>query len=139
VGSNPALPISTNSAKSRIPHVTGITLDAEYALEYDHTEGMTLNERVTVTLPEEIVRDIDRRESNRSRFILQAVQNELQRRRKEELRRSLRAPHPENERLAQAGTDDWIASLPEGDADLVDVKAGEGVRWIPGQGWTKEA
>ena len=98
-----------------------------------------MNERVTVTIPEELVRDIDRRENNRSRFILQAVQNELERLRKEELRRSLRAPHPESERLAQAGADDWIASLPEGDIDLVDVEAGEGVRWIPGQGWTKDA
>jgi Arc/MetJ-type ribon-helix-helix transcriptional regulator len=98
-----------------------------------------MNERVTVTIPEEIVRDIDRRENNRSRFILQAVQNELERRRKEELRRSLHAPHPESERLAHAGADDWIASLPEGDIDLVDVEAGESVRWIPGQGWTKKA
>jgi Arc/MetJ-type ribon-helix-helix transcriptional regulator len=98
-----------------------------------------MNERVTVTIPEEIVRDIDRRENNRSRFILQAVQNELQRRRKEELHRSLRAPHSESEQLAQVGTHDWIANLPEGDRDLVDVNAGEGVRWIPGQGWTKEA
>lgn len=97
-----------------------------------------MNERVTVTIPEEIVRDIDQRERNRSRFILQAVQNELERRRKDELRRSLRAPHPESERLARAGADDWRASLPEGDTDLVDVEAGVSVRWIPGQGWTKE-
>lgn len=99
---------------------------------------MKVNARVTVTIPEEIVRDIDRRENNRSRFILQAVQNELERRRKEGLRRSLRAPHPESEGLAQAGADDWIASLPDGDVDLVDGEAGESVRWIPGQGWTEE-
>jgi len=98
-----------------------------------------MNERVTVTIPEEIVRDIDQRERNRSRFILQAVQNELERRRKDELRRSLRAPHPESEPVAQAGADDWIASLPKGDTDLVDFEAGVSVRWIPGQGWTKEA
>ena len=97
-----------------------------------------MNERVTVTIPEELVRDIDRRERNRSRFILQAVQNELQRCRKEELRRSLHAPHLESEHLAQAGTVDWMGSLPEGDNDLVDVKAGAGVRWVPGQGWLEE-
>jgi Arc/MetJ-type ribon-helix-helix transcriptional regulator len=97
-----------------------------------------MNERITVTIPEELVRDIDRRERNRSRFILQAVQHELEWRRKEELRRSLRAPHPESERLAHAGTAGWIGNLPDGDADLVDVKAGDGVRWIPGQGWTDE-
>jgi hypothetical protein len=98
-----------------------------------------MNERVTVTIPEEIVRDIDRRERNRSRFILRAVQNELERHRKEELRRSLRTPHPESKHLAQTGIGDWIGSLPEGDADLVDLKAGEGVRWVPGQGWMEEA
>jgi hypothetical protein len=97
-----------------------------------------MNERVTVTIPEEVVRDIDRRESNRSKFILRAVKNELERHRKEELRRSLRAPHPESEQLAQAGIGDWMGSLPEGDADLVDLSVGEGVRWVPGRGWIEE-
>jgi bifunctional DNA-binding transcriptional regulator/antitoxin component of YhaV-PrlF toxin-antitoxin module len=99
---------------------------------------MKMNERVTITIPKEIVRDIDRRERNRSKFILRAVQNELERHRKEELRRSLREPHPESEQLAQAGISDWMASLPEGDADLLDLGAGAGVRWVPGQGWTEE-
>jgi post-segregation antitoxin (ccd killing protein) len=116
-----------------------VLLDTGYEPQYDHIEDMRMNERVTVTIPQEIVRDIDRREHNRSRFILQAVQNELERRRKDELRRSLRSPHPESESLAQAGADDWIENLPEGDSDLVDVEAGESVRWIPGQGWTKGA
>ena len=97
-----------------------------------------MNERVTVTIPEEVVRDIDRRERNRSRFILRAVQNELERNRKEELHRSLRAPHPESEQLAQAGIGDWMGSLPEGDADLLDLSAGEGIRWVPGRGWTED-
>lgn len=79
-----------------------------------------------------------RRERNRSRFILQAVQNELQRRRKEELRRSLHAPHTESERLAKAGTADWIGILPDGDDNLVDIKVGTNVRWVPGQGWQEE-
>jgi post-segregation antitoxin (ccd killing protein) len=96
---------------------------------------MRMNERVTITIPEEIVRDIDRRERNRSKFILRAVQNELERHRKEELRRSLREPHPESEQLAQAGIGDWMRGLPEGDADLLDLNTGKGVRWIPGQGW----
>ena len=99
---------------------------------------MRLNERITVTIPEEIVRDIDRRERNRSKFILQAVQNELERRRKEELRRSLREPHPESEHVAQVGITDWIYGLSEGDEDLVDIKAGESVRWVPGKGWAKQ-
>ena len=34
-------------------------------------------ERVTVTLPEELVRDIDRREKNRSRFVAEAIRREV--------------------------------------------------------------
>ena len=33
------------------------------------------NERVTITLPTEVVRDIDRLEKNRSRFVLEAVRH----------------------------------------------------------------
>lgn len=97
-----------------------------------------MNERVTVTLPEEIIRDIDGQERNRSRFVLQAVKHELERRRKEELRRSLRTPHQDSGDIAQAGFAEWAEGLPEGDEDLVDIRAGESVRWVPGKGWTKE-
>jgi len=55
---------------------------------------MATTERVTVTLPSQVVKDIDRVESNRSRFIVVAVRHELDRRRREELNRSLRKPHP---------------------------------------------
>jgi Arc/MetJ-type ribon-helix-helix transcriptional regulator len=97
---------------------------------------MPTNERVTVTLPTEVVRDIDRLEKNRSKFVLEAVRHELQRRRREDLQRSLRNPHPEIERLAEEGFDEWAGSLPEEDAaDLVDLKAGTPVRWVPGEGW----
>lgn len=44
---------------------------------------MPTSEPMTVTLPTEVVRDIDRMETNRSKFILDAVQHELQRRRHE--------------------------------------------------------
>jgi len=105
---------------------------------YDHTEGMNMNERVTVTLPEQVVRDIERQEHNRSKFILQAVQNELERRRIEGLQRSLSTPHPDSESIDQAGIVEWIGRMHEGDEDLVNIKTGESVRWIPGRGWTKE-
>ena len=61
-------------------------------------------ERVTVTLPNDLIRDIDRREKNRSKFVADAVRNELDRRRREELRRSLQNPHPETaeDRLARS-------------------------------------
>jgi Arc/MetJ-type ribon-helix-helix transcriptional regulator len=97
---------------------------------------MPTNERVTVTLPTEVVRDIDRLEKNRSKFVLEAVRHELKRRRREDLQRSLRNPHPEIEQLAEEGFDEWAGSLPEEDAaDLVDLKAGTSVRWVPGEGW----
>ena len=93
-------------------------------------------ERVTVTLSPELVSDIDRLERNRSRFIQAAVRNEIERRRREELRRSLRDPHPETQELAELGFDEWAASLPDEQAsDLVDLEAGTEVRWTPGQGW----
>jgi metal-responsive CopG/Arc/MetJ family transcriptional regulator len=56
---------------------------------------MPSTEPVTVALPLDIVRDIDRMETNRSKFILDAVHHELQRRRREKLELALRAPHPE--------------------------------------------
>ena len=96
------------------------------------------NERVTVTLPVKVVRGIDRLEDNRSKFILEAVRHELRRRRREELRRSLRSPHPEADSLAEAGFEEWVKSLPaEGASDLVDPRAGTPVRWVPGEGWVE--
>ena len=51
-------------------------------------------ERVTVTLPNDLIRDIDRQEKNRSKFVTEAIRRELDRRRLAELRRSLQNPHP---------------------------------------------
>ena len=99
---------------------------------------MANTERVTVTLPANVVEDIDRVEPNRSRFILEAVRHELRRRRKEDLRRSLRGPHPESGQLAEEGFSEWATSLPDEEAsDLVDLKAGTPVRWIRGEGWVR--
>jgi metal-responsive CopG/Arc/MetJ family transcriptional regulator len=50
---------------------------------------MATNERVTVTIPAQLVDDIDRFERNRSRFIVEAVERELVRRRWDGLLRSL--------------------------------------------------
>ena len=96
------------------------------------------SERVTVTLPSEVLRQIDRIEKNRSAFILEAARRELQRRRREELRRSMLDPHPESEELAEAGLANWARALPtENIAELVNMRAGTSVNWIPGRGWTK--
>lgn len=99
---------------------------------------MPTTERVTVTLPTELLENVDRLAKNRSRFIAQAVEHELARRRHEELRRSLERPHAEAAELADAGLDDWGSSLPEGDEGLVDMSAGTPVRWVEGEGWVEE-
>lgn len=94
--------------------------------------------RVTVTLPIDLVRDIDRREKNRSKFVADAVRHELDRRRREDLRRSLQNPHPESAELADEGLEAWTRSLPEEDTEaLVDSSAGKPVRWVSGEGWVE--
>ena len=95
-------------------------------------------ERVTVTLPNDLVRDIDRREKNRSKFVAEAVRRELDRRRRAELRRSLQNPHPESVELAEQGLEEWTRGLPGEDVEaLVDSSAGKQIRWIPGAGWVE--
>ena len=95
-------------------------------------------ERVTVTLPNDLVKDIDRRETNRSKFVAGAVRRELDRRRRAELRRSLRNPHPESKEFAGQALEEWARGLPEEDAGaLVDKSRGKPVRWIPGESWVE--
>jgi hypothetical protein len=96
------------------------------------------NERVTVTLSADLVRDIDRIERNRSKFIQEAARREIDRRRRDLLERSLRSPHPETAELMEAGFDEWASSLPSEDAaGLVDPRAGTEVRWVPDEGWVE--
>jgi hypothetical protein len=100
---------------------------------------MAATERVTVTLPVEMVASIDHLERNRSRFITEAVERELVRRRRDGLLRSLESPHVEAGELAETGLADWGASLPPGDEGLVDASAGKAVRWVEGKGWVEES
>jgi len=96
-------------------------------------------DRVTVTMLAGVIRNIDRFEKNRSRFILEAVHRELDRRRCEELKRSLHQPHPEISDLVEAGFDEWAASLPSEEVSgLVDLESGVPVRWVPEKGWVEE-
>ena len=84
------------------------------------------------------VREIDRRDTNRSKFIAEAVRNELARRRHDELLRSLANPHPESVELAAEGFEEWTRSLPEEDAAaLVDRSATKPIHWVAGKGWTE--
>src|SRR4051812_18217576 len=99
---------------------------------------MTTTERVTVTLPTDLVREIAPLEKNRSRFIQVATRCELERRRRELLRQSLRNPHPDTAELAEAGFQEWASSLPEEDASSrIDFHTGTAVQWIPDKGWTQ--
>ena len=95
-------------------------------------------ERVTVTLSAELVDGIDRVERNRSRFIAEAVQHELARRRRDALLDSVRSPHPETADLADTALGDWTSDLPD-DEGLVDAAGGIAVRWVYGQGWVRES
>jgi hypothetical protein len=98
----------------------------------------TTRARVTVTLPGDVVRDIDQIETNRSRFILDAVRHEIQHRRRQELRRSLQHPHPETVELAELGLAEWARQLPpDDDASLVNPEGGTPIQWAPGLGWTE--
>jgi Arc/MetJ-type ribon-helix-helix transcriptional regulator len=94
-----------------------------------------LSERVTVTMPAELVAGIDRFERNRSRFIAEAVRHELKRRRRQELLRSLEEPHPDSLSTAELGLENWSQGLPTGDHDLLDPRGGVPVQWSAEQGW----
>lgn len=96
------------------------------------------NERVTVTLPSDLLQEVDQLERNRSRFIAEAVQREVTRRRRASLLQSVRSPHPETTQLIDAGLADWGSELPDDEA-LLDPSAGTAVRWIEGRGWIKES
>jgi hypothetical protein len=66
------------------------------------------------------------------------VEHELAQRRRDALRQSIRNPHSETTQLVDLGLSEWISELPN-DETLVDASAGTPVRWVEGQGWTKES
>lgn len=90
--------------------------------------------RVTVTLPQNLLEEIDLQVKNRSRFILEAVERELERRRQELLRASLAMPHAESGSLADLGLENWIKAGCE-ESGLLDSEGGQEVRWTPELGW----
>jgi hypothetical protein len=98
----------------------------------------SLSERVTVTMPADLVAGIDRYARNRSGFIAEAVRHELKRRRRQELLQSLDQPHPDSLASAALGLTHWADDLPAGDTDLLDPAAGIAVRWTPEQGWQEQ-
>ena len=93
-------------------------------------------EHVTIGLPENLVRDIDRLNVDRGEFVEDAVRNELTRRRRAELLKSLNNPYPGSVAVAEEGLAEWASGLPEEDTEsLLDPKAGIPVKWVPGEGW----
>jgi hypothetical protein len=99
---------------------------------------MSTTARVTITLSAVLVEEIDRLERNRSRFIAEAVEHELDRRRREALLTSVHSPHPQTAAAANDSLGDWTADLPD-DEGLVDLGGGTAVRWIEGEGWVGES
>src|SRR6202000_3568319 len=90
---------------------------------------MPIFERITVTLPNGLVRDVDRQAKNRSKFVTEAGRRELDHRRRQELRRSLQNPHSESKELSESGLEAWSLGLPEEDAGaLSDGNAGKAIR-----------
>ena len=100
--------------------------------------SVTPSERVTVTMPAELISGIDRYERNRSRFVTEAVRQELKRRRHLELLRSLEAPHPDSRDNAALGLQHWADALPSEDTDLLDPAGGVDVHWNADQGWQEQ-
>ena len=97
-----------------------------------------VGQRVTVTLPTDLVDGIDRFERCRSRFIAEAVAHELALRRRQGLLRSIASPHPDAAVVGEAGLAEWGAGLPSDDDALVVASAGRPVTWIEGKGWRRE-
>ena len=95
-------------------------------------------ERVTVTLPRDLVDGIDRLERNRSRFVTEAVTQELARRRRAGLLASIASPHTEALEVAEAGLAEWGSALPAQGGGLLDPSSGRPVRWVEGKGWLRD-
>jgi hypothetical protein len=91
---------------------------------------------VTVTLSNALVREIDLLEKNRSKFIAEAVRNELDRRPHGELHRSLDNPHPESPELAEPGLEEWTRDFSRGRCcGTRRQQRWHAIRWVSGVGW----
>lgn len=99
---------------------------------------MASTERVTITLPADLLEEVDQLERNRSRFIAEAVQHEVARRRRAALLKSIQTPHPETTQFVDVGLTGWTHELPDDEA-LLDPCGGTAVRWVEGQGWIHES
>jgi len=95
-------------------------------------------ERVTVSLPADLLLELDRRSKNRSAFVQEAVLREIGRRVRLELLDSGRNPHPETLAYAGESLDEWATMLPKEDTTkMYDPKKVTPLRWIEGKGWKR--
>jgi post-segregation antitoxin (ccd killing protein) len=94
-------------------------------------------DRITVTLPRDLVLELARAVQNRSRFVAEAIRRELDRRRREALRAALENPHPETAELAEVGWAEWAKTADPEDAGLVDPNGGTPIQWSAEKGWVK--
>jgi hypothetical protein len=108
-----------------------------FGMQMLHTLSMAATERITVTLPQGLLREVDARDENRSRFVAEAVHNELARRKHVEFLASLeqRAWTHEDDELIEADTNEWFAQTTPADSQLVDPTEGTPVYWQAGVGW----
>jgi hypothetical protein len=97
---------------------------------------MSTFERVTVTLPAELVAGIDRPKGTAARFIAEAVEHELARRRREALFDSVKNPHPETMDMADSGLGDWTAGLPDDEGSSI-LREGLPFAGWKDKGWLK--
>jgi Arc/MetJ-type ribon-helix-helix transcriptional regulator len=93
------------------------------------------DERITVTLPGDLLYEMDRLDSNRSRFVREAIRHSLEYRRQQSLAESLAEPHADLRELESLGFGDWAGEGAE--EDLADPRAGTPIRWEEGRGWVE--
>ena len=92
---------------------------------------------VVVRLGAHLIADVDRVTTDRTRFIRDAIRNELRRRGFADLQQSLDNPTPETLAYDDCGLEDWVGDSSNDHDQLVDPTTGTQVRWVPGTGWVK--
>lgn len=96
---------------------------------------MASSERITVTLPSNLLHGIDARSRNRSSYVQKALRHEFERESQLKLKESLDSPHPATGSFEDSEYQAWFNSIPAEDTDFIDREAGVSVRWVAGSGW----
>ena len=93
-------------------------------------------QRIALTLPSEVITEIDRTTHDRDSFVEDAVRHEIDRRREDQLRRSLDDPHPETSKAVGSSPSNWPTGVPHDEWDeLLRSELGEEIRWEEAKGW----